>query len=140
MNNKIAIGLATFIIILNGFIGHFFAPNGIFLTPIVLIITTLFVAFGTKNLNVIIISILTYFFVALNDISIKLYSGGTHDNEGLCFVHLFLFFGLIPTFGILFVGIFKQNEEKLVNKIIALVLFVILIAIHLQIFSNLGLE
>lgn len=138
MNNKTALGLATLTVILNGLIGHFFAPNGIMLTPIVLTITTSLVCFGTKNIKVIVISALIYLFVALNDLSIKLYSGGSHDQEGLGWVHLFLFVGLVPTFGILIATILKYKEETLTNKIIAVVLFVGLIAGHLQLFSNLG--
>jgi len=139
MNNTTALGLATLIVVLNGLIGHFFAPNGIMLTPIVLTITTSLVCFGTKNIKIIFISALTYLFVALNDISIKLYSGGSHDNEGLGWVHLLLFVGLVPTFGILLATVLKHKEETVTNKIIAVVLFIGLIAGHLQIFSNLGL-
>lgn len=139
MNNTTALGLATLIVVLNGLIGHFFAPNGIMLTPIVLTISTSLVCFGTKNIKIIFISALTYLFVALNDISIKLYSGGSHDNEGLGWVHLLLFVGLVPTFGILLATVLKHKEETVTNKIIAVVLFIGLIAGHLQIFSNLGL-
>lgn len=139
MNNTTALGLATLIVVLNGLIGHFFAPNGIMLTPIVLTITTSLVCFGTKNIKIIFISALTYLFVALNDISIKLYSGGSHDNEGLGWVHLLLFVGLVPTFGILLATVLKHKEETVTNKIIAVVLFIGLIVGHLQIFSNLGL-
>lgn len=139
MNSKIALGLAIITVIINGLIGHFFAPNGIMLTPIVLTITTLLVCFGTKNLKIIVLSALTYLFVGLNDISIKLYSGGTHDNEGLGWVHLLLFIGLVPTFGILLTAILKHKEETWTIKIIAIFLFVGLIAGHLQLFSNLGL-
>jgi hypothetical protein len=139
MNNTTALGLATLIVVLNGLIGHFFAPNGIMLTPIVLTISTSLVCFGTKNIKIIFISALTYLFVAFNDISIKLYSGGSHDNEGLGWVHLLLFVGLVPTFGILLATVLKHKEETVTNKIIAVVLFIGLIAGHLQIFSNLGL-
>jgi hypothetical protein len=139
MNNTTALGLATSTIILNGIIGHFFAPNGIWLTPVVLTITTLLVCFGTKNIKVILISTLTYLFVALNDISIKLYSGGSHDQEGLVWVHSLLFIGLIPTFGILLTRCIRQKHEKLINKLIAVGLFIGLIALHLHLFGNLGL-
>jgi hypothetical protein len=139
MNNKTALGLATLTVILNGLIGHFFAPNGIMLTPIVLTITTSLVCFGTKNIKVILLSALTYLFMALNDISIKLYSGGSHDSEGLGWIHMLLFVGLLPTFGILLATIFRNKQETLTNKIIALIMFVGLIAGHLQLFSNLGL-
>jgi hypothetical protein len=93
MNNKKALGFATLTVILNGLIGHFFAPNGIMLTPIVLTITTSLVCFGTNNIKIILISALTYLFVALNDISIKLYSGGSHDNEGLGLNTLYEMYG-----------------------------------------------
>lgn len=139
MSNYLALGLATFTVILNGLIGHFFAPNGILLTPIILTITTSIICFRTKNIKVIFISILTFSFVALNDISLKLYSGGTHDNEGLGWIHLLLFVGLIPTFGILLSTVLKKKDEKSINKIFAIILFVSLISIHLQLFSNLGL-
>jgi len=137
--NKTAIGLATLTVILNGLIGHFFAPNGILLTPIVLIITTSIVCLNTNRIRLIFLSALTYLFVALNDISIKLYSGGSHDNEGLDWIHLLLFIGLIPTFGILLVTILRHKEETVTNKIISVLVFVILIAGHLQLFSKLGL-
>jgi hypothetical protein len=139
MSNKTALGLATLTVFLNGLIGHFFAPNGIMLTPIVLTITTSLVCFGTKNIKIILLSALTYLFVALNDISIKLYSGGSHDSEGLDWIHMLLFVGLLPTFGILLATIFRNKQETLTNKIIALIMFVGLIAGHLQLFSNLGL-
>jgi hypothetical protein len=139
MSNKTALGLATLTVFLNGLIGHFFAPNGIMLTPIVLTITTSLVCFGTKNIKIILLSALTYLFVALNDISIKLYSGGSHDSEGLGWIHMLLFVGLLPTFGILLTTIFRNKQETLTNKIIALIMFVGLIAGHLQLFSNLGL-
>lgn len=140
MNNIIALGLATLTIFINGLIGHFFAPNGILLTPVVLIITTSLVVFGTKNIKIIIVTILTYLFVALNDISIKLYSGGTHDSEGMGWIYLLLFIGLVPTLGLLITGIIRQKEEKLVNKLLAFGLFLALITVHLLIFSNLGIE
>ena len=139
MDNKTALGLATLTVILNGLIGHFFAPFGIMLTPIVLTITTLLVCLRTKNINIIVLSLLTYFFVGFNDILIKLYSGGSHDSQGLGWIHMLLFVGLLPTFGILLSTIFRSKGEPLTNKIIALVLFVGLITGHLQLFSNLGL-
>jgi len=139
MNNITALGLALLTVIVNGLIGHFFAPNGIILTPVVLTITTYLVCFKTKNIKVLLISILTFLFVALNDISIKLYSGGRHDNQGLGWIHLLLFVGLVPTFGILLTAIFKRKDEKLTSKIISIILFVGLIVGHLQLFSSLGL-
>ena len=52
---------------------------------------------------------------------------------------MLLFVGLMLTFGILLATIFKNKEETLTKKIIALVLIVGLIVGHLQLFNNLGL-
>lgn len=139
MKNFATLGLATLIVILNAIFGHYFAPGGIMMTPIILIITTSLVCFQIKNIGAIFISVLAFLFIALNDIGIKLYAGGTHDNEGLAWVHLLLFAGLIPSFGILLAAIFRHPSEKLYIKIISILLFVGLVAIHLQLFSTLGL-
>lgn len=139
LRNTIALGLAALTVISNGLIGHFFAPNGIMLTPFVLTITTLLVCFGTKNIRIIFISVLTYLFVALNDISIKLYSGGSHDSEGLGLINGFLFLGLVPTFLILLASVLISRKENIKNKLIAVLLFFALIAAHLKVFGKLGL-
>lgn len=139
MKNIIPLIIAVFIVITNGIIGHFFAPNGITFTPVVLTTITYLICFRLKSTKVVLISLLTYIFVALNDFSIKLYSGGTHDYEGLGWVHFFLFIGLIPTSAILSFAIFKNSKEKLSIKIFALFLFITLIIIHLEVFSLLGL-
>lgn len=139
MSNIMALGIALLIVLANGLVGHFFAPIGIILTPVILVITTYLVCFKTKNIKTILISVLTFLFVALNDVLIKLYSGGRHDNEGLGWVHLLLFVGLVPTFGILLTTIFKLKDETLINKTISIILFIGLIVGHLQLFGSLGL-
>ncbi|AWH85913.1 hypothetical protein HYN59_12715 [Flavobacterium album] len=138
MRDKLVLILAFIIVIFNGIIGHFFAPNGISFTPIIIIATTSLVAFGTKNVKAIWKSIFAFLFIALNDIFIKLYSGGTHDNEGLEWIHCFTLIGLIPSFIILLITILKSFESK-IFKIIAIILFPILVVIYFQLFHDLGL-
>lgn len=84
-------------------------------------------------------SVLAYAFIALNDFFIKLYAGGSHDEEGLGWIHGFLFLGLVPAFGILVFTTIKRKDEILAIRVLALVLFVTLIGVHLSIFSHLGL-
>jgi len=141
MNQRtiISITIATILVITNGLIGHFLPPNGIMLTPVVLIATTSLVCFGTKNLNVIFMSILTYAFIALNDILIKLYSGGTHDSEGSTWILLFLFIGLIPSFIILLIAILTRVDEKPSTKLFGIGFFIALGCLHFQAFGDLGL-
>jgi len=139
MTDKKAIILALAVVIINGLIGHFFAPSGIMLTPVVLIITSSLVAFGTKKISPIWKSILTFAFVALNDIIIKLYSGGRHDSEGLGWIQMTMFLGLLPSFVILLTTVFKDKQEKTNYKVIAVCLFPTLFAIYLYLFNDLGL-
>jgi hypothetical protein len=136
MSNKTALGLAALTVIINGFIGHYSAPNGILLTPLVLIITSLLVCYGTKKINHIFTSFLAYLFVALNDISIRLFAGGNHDSAGVLLINIFLLIGLAPAFSILWVNILNQKVETIKKQITALATFIILIILHFILFKN----
>lgn len=139
LKNCIALGLALLTVGVNGLIGHFLAPGGILLTPLVLALTTALVVFGTEKINAIGLSALTYLFVALNDIAIKLWSGGSHDSPGLGWIHLMLFIGLVPACIFLFRAIVRRRNDSTVTKIIAIGLFAGLIVLHLYMFGKLGL-
>jgi len=139
MNNTKTILTSLVIVIANNIVGHFFAPNGITFTPIVLILISVLIGLLNTELTSIWKSILLAGLIGLHDIGIKLYSGGSHDNEGLGWVHGFLFIGLIPAYGILIGGIFKTKSESILKKIIAIILFPLIIWIHLELFSGLGL-
>lgn len=138
-SNKASIALAFFTVAINGIIGHFFAPNGMTFTPIVIIITTALTVFATKGIPLAWKSFFIYFFIAINDILIKLYSGGLHDYEGLGWVQLYLLVGLVPTSVMLFITTFKAKDEPVISKVMALLLFVLLMILHFQLFSHLGL-
>ena len=139
MDNVKAILISIGVIVINNIIGHFFAPNGIMFTPIVLIILAILIGLSNTQLKPIWKSVLLAVFIGMHDIGIKLYSGGSHDYEGLGWIHGLLFIGLIPAYGILIYGIFKTKNESKRNKWIAIVLFPLLIWIHLLIFSDLGI-
>jgi hypothetical protein len=139
MRNYLAISLVLLIVLANGYIGHFYPPKGIDFTPIVLIIDSLLIVFGTKNLKAFWKSAFIVTFIILNDILIKLYSGGSHDNEGLEWIHFFLYLGLLPSFVILSINIIRDKNETKLSKIIAIIIFPILITIYLQFFYTLGL-
>jgi hypothetical protein len=141
MKNKTMLRLlaALSVVIINGLIGHFFAPYGILLTPIILSITTYLAVFPVSNLNPVWKSMFSFLFIATNDISIKLYSGGRHDYEGLAWVHLLLFIGLLPVFGLLLNSVFEDRKAPVILQIFAMVIFPILILGYLYFFSELGL-
>lgn len=130
--------IAFILVIVNGFIGRFGAPSGIIFTPIVIIITTSFILFGTDYKGIL-KCLLSFSLIALNDIFIKLYSGGKHDSEGLIWVNTFLWMGIIPSYIILLYSILKNPEESIFEKTSSLILFPILIFTYLHFFYKLGL-
>lgn len=83
MNNTKTILISLGIIVANDVIGHFFAPNGIMFTPIVLILISVLIGILNKELKPIWKSVLFAGLIILHDIGIKLYLGGRHDHEGL---------------------------------------------------------
>jgi hypothetical protein len=127
------------IVICNSIIGHYFTPTGILLTPIIIVTTTLLVIFNFNNNKVFLQSACIYFFIALNDILIKLFSGGSHDSEGYGWIHGALFLGLIPALSIYAIKLWQNKEETTQNKLLAMGLLVLLLVAHLSEFDDLGL-
>ncbi|MBD1393708.1 hypothetical protein [Mucilaginibacter glaciei] len=74
--------------------------------------------------------------IAINDIGIKLYSGGIHDSEGLVWINMLLFVGLVPCFAILATCI---KTLKFTDRILPLLFFIALITAHLFAFEKIGL-
>jgi hypothetical protein len=130
--------IAISIVLINGLIGHFFAPSGIFLTPVVLTLTTWLIVAKTERLSVLWKSLLVFGCVALNDILLKLFAGGTHDNEGYAWMLLLMLIGLLLGYVIMLVNILR-TQEVTAHKIIALVVFPLLVFVHLELSSNLGI-
>ena len=134
------IAISIGVVITNGLISHYLPPTGILLTPVILIIVAFLICFGTGTMNAIWKSILVFGLIGFHDILIKLYSGGTADSEGQGVIHLFLFIGLVPAFGVLLTSVFRQKQETLKDKIVACLIFPALMSVHLYLFSRLGLE
>ena len=123
----------------NLLLGHFFAPTGIMLTPIALAISTAVIVFGSDNLRPTVLTLIISGLIILHDTGLKLYAGGIHDSEGLGWLHLMLFIGLIPAYILTIAGIFRNKEVQLTEKVIALLIFPLIIAGHLYLFNDLGL-
>ena len=136
---KIRVTIAFILVVANTLFAHFFAPTGMLLTPIALIVVTTLVCFKVKTINPIHLTIITFGLIALHDIGIKLYAGGSHDGEGLSWVHLLMFLGLVPSYIILVSSIFQDKERNRKEKLTAVLLFPLLIAGRLFLFGDLGL-
>lgn len=78
-------------------------------------------------------------FIGLNDIGIKLFAGGIHDYEGLGWIHMMLFIGLVPSLIMLLIGTFRDKNSTIWTKLGAIIIFVALISAHFQLFKKLGI-
>jgi hypothetical protein len=139
MKNILTLTIALILVLINGIIGHFFPPNGIDFTIILIPTITAIICFASENLNSILKSLSVSFLVIANDILIKLYSGGTHDLEGLEWIHFFMYSGILIGLIILAINVMKNKKENLFIKILSIITFPSLIYIYLQFFYQLGL-
>jgi hypothetical protein len=118
--------------------GHFLPPMGTLLTPITVSLTTALIALGDDIWSGVLKSLLAYVCIGLNDIGTKLFAGGIYDAEGIGWIHMMLFIGLVPAFIILAVGVFRSQQSTLKMKILSMLLFVVLLALHFEVFATLG--
>jgi hypothetical protein len=139
MKNILALTISLILVLINGIIGHFFPPNGIDFTLILIPTITVIICFASENLSSILKSLSVSFLVIANDILIKLYSGGTHDLEGLEWIHFFMYSGILIGLIILSINVMKNKKENLFIKILSIITFPFLIYIYLQFFYQLGL-
>ena len=133
------VGLLTLILLISITIGHFLPPLGILAIPIIITLMTGLIIFTGNGFNILVKSVLSYLFIGLNDIGIKLFAGGIHDSEGTGWIHLMLFIGLIPSSIILFRAVYRDKNVTKWIKTIGILLFILLIIIHLKIFETLGM-
>lgn len=134
------IGLLTLVLSLNIIIGYFLPPTGILITPFIISVMIGLIVFTDNGLNIIEKSVLSYLYIGLNDIGIKLFSGGRHDVEGVGWIHMMLFIGLVPCFIILLIGVFKDKDSSIWLKILSVMIFVLLIYVHIETFEMLGVD
>lgn len=120
------------------YIGHYFAPSGIVLLPLTMILITVNI-FQFTSYKIYIKCLITAFLFLSLDIGLKLYAGGSHDSEGLDFMNLFYFIGIIPSLVIIFYKVYKSTEIILRTKILIIVLSLIFLYFQNDLFGTLGL-
>ncbi len=131
--------LAFTLVIANGFIGHFYAPYGIIFTPVLLPLTIGLLVFGKHTKKPIPLALGAFSLVALNDVLIKLYSGGLHDWEGYGWIQGTLLLGLFPSFILVALGVHKNTVALKSAKVLGILLFPVMVFVHLYFTSRLGL-
>lgn len=134
MRNALILFIAGILILLNGYIGHYFPPNGIYSTPLVLGISGGLIILFTEKLKILYKSLLLIVCALFNGYLILHYSGGIHDSVGNILTFFFLFFGSIVSFILLLLGLFfTTKEETWKEKLLAICLYPIGMFIYFQV-------
>jgi hypothetical protein len=131
--------LCSSLITANNLLGHYFAPSGNLLTPLVIMALTGLLlpshsTYATSLLRVVLLALL----ICLHDAGIKLYAGGTHDAEGQGFLHAFLFLGLLPAYGYVVYRLTHQQAKPVVSRVVAGLLYPAVLGPYLWFFADLG--
>jgi len=139
IKNILFVITALLFVIANAYNGHHNSPSGITCTPYVIIATSLIAAFALSS-KLVYKVLFSLFFMLLNDVLIRLYSGGRHDYEGAGWIMLSLLLGASPSFLILIIAIYRDKKETRRSKIIALLLFPLIVIAYTCFFDCLGIE
>jgi len=140
LQNIVLISLSALVLSLSVIIGHFLPPTGILAAPVVVSVMTALIIFTDNDFSILVKSVLSYLFIGLNDIGIKLFAGGRHDMEGIGWIHMLLFIGLVPCFSMLLIGVFRDKRSAIGIKTLSIVVFILLMYVHLEIFETLGVQ
>ena len=96
--NILAIGLGLTLVIVSNIIGHFAAPFSIFVTPILLTIIIAGINSQLYKSNFLLTVIYNFGLLLFNDLFIRYYAGGTHDQVGKAWIFLFFAIAFILAF------------------------------------------
>ena len=86
------------LVTLSNIIGHFAAPFSILVTPILLTIIIAGLNFNLYKSNFLLTISYNYGLLLLNDLFIRFYAGGIHDQEGKGWIFLFFVIAFILAF------------------------------------------
>lgn len=127
-------------VLASGLIGHFL-PIGLVLSLFSPPLATGIMLNGLPGINPLWKGLLTFLLVGLHDVGQRFYGYGTLDHEGLDLFNSFLFFGLIPTFGLLLISIIvPEKKVTTIMKFAGIAIFLVMISAYLHFFGDLGVE
>ena len=122
----------------NVLLGHYEAPNGMVLSPLVAACMTWLIMFHGPQCPPYVQTGVCALLLALQDIGIKLTAGGSHDAEGQGVMNLMVLLGALLSLGFITSALWKQKQVAWWLRLAALSLFPLLILLHLELFNALG--
>lgn len=140
MTKKQLIFALAALLIVNFIITRIFPFSTLTGAPFVLSIAAWMVAFHGNGFNDYWRAIITYLFVGLNDIGIRLGADGGIDQEGMGWMFVILLTSLVPVLFFLILGTARHKNSTVINKVGSILLFCALIGLHLLLFSGVGVR
>ncbi len=125
--NTLAIGLGLTLVTVSNIIGHFAGPFSILATPILLTIIIAGINSHLYKSNFILTIVYNFGLLLLNDLLIRLYAGGTHDQVGKALISLFFIVAFVLALITMAIYCFISFDEKSRTKKILTNLFIIVI-------------
>ena len=140
-DNKILLVITGLTItLISNLIGHFAGPFSISATPIILPLVIGGINFSLYKSNYYLAVIYGFGLLLLNDILIRLYAGGTHDDEGKGWIMLFFIFAfsisVLTMTGFAFLHNKSDTTSKKILSVSTKTLFVIVLAILVGLFYD----
>lgn len=106
------IGLGLTLVIASNIIGHFAAPFSIFVTPLLLTIIIAGINSQLYKSNFLLTIIYNIGLLLFNDLFIRYYAGGTHDQVGKAWISLFFTISFILAFITMLIFSFMSKDNK----------------------------
>lgn len=116
----VVIGLI--LVISSNFIGHFLPPFSIFITPVILPVIIGVINYSYYKRNYYLTVLYGFGLLFLNDILIRLYAGGDHDDEGKAWIQLFFMLAFTLCFFIMLLYAGNVNDVNTKREKIIMVL------------------
>lgn len=130
-SNKISLAASFGIIVVAFFIARYMVLCSIVLTPLILNLFSAFFSFLSKKIHPLLKCLLVSFFISFYDVIIRFFAFNLKGTISANFVIIFFVLGIIPAYSVYISGILKFNtKESTAIKVISIVLFPLLIAIH----------
>lgn len=138
MKNNILLILVFLAVVLTNLAGHFYPPTSIMMSPVIIGLSTILLMFTDyRMMNRILLATFT---VIVNDILIRNFAGGTYDIEGVGWLMLMLFIGLIPS--TLMVAVIA-SRVKGANRLTMVAMYLAMptiVFLYLSLFGEFGLS
>lgn len=138
IKNKLIIITGIILLLISNYLGHIQPPFSISWTPILIGLFTGLVLFITDFRLLIKFSLIIGMIIS-NDVLIKFFAGGTHDWEGVEWITIYCFLGLILSLILIIIyGFIKQKKNKK-EYFLNILGSIVIITAYLSYFYSLGM-